>query len=252
MKNSQQNLIQEARHLMFLISFAACTILLTGCPEFKSVNLPAKATTNSLISVDLEIAIDEVTSDGSFYLTMPEDFLIHFAYFPEISPGEIFYFQWEHEDVSCGEGGIYLTTHLENRITLDSGVHKLRLKLQTGTNPGTYEIGYHLGSPGWSYDHITHSIELVNYNLNVSESDQHFSAFPNPVSDYLTITHQFNNNFIAGLYSTTGQPLQTNQSSNGTLMINTNDLPDGNYLVKLQSDDQQMITKKIIVKHLRE
>jgi len=70
------------------------------------------------------------------------------------------------------------------------------------------------------------------------------SVYPNPMSNELTIAHA-----VAGtevkLYNTIGQQVYLGKTNNSILMINTNDLSSGNYILQLTAPDGKTGTMMI-------
>ena len=124
MKTVDHRWFKTANKLVSLLALIACTIFLTGCPnaKFISVKQPAIAATNSLVTVDVQFSLDDTTSGAGFHVEIPEGFKMLDAYFPEISSSELFFFELEFYSMGCGDlGNYYPTSHLANRLTLDSG-----------------------------------------------------------------------------------------------------------------------------------
>ena len=89
------------------------------------------------------------------------------------------------------------------------------------------EIHFHAG--------IFNGILRFDSINQVENKSQKVKIYPNPVGDFINLTHLENSKFNAQIYNLAGQKLYTGEA---TSRIRTDILPEGYYILKLFSDDK--------------
>ncbi len=75
---------------------------------------------------------------------------------------------------------------------------------------------------------------------------EHISVFPNPVTDQLTILSDNSEQRTAQLIDITGRVIKTVNCTEATTVVDTKELNNGIYILKLFSEEQLILTQKII------
>ncbi|MBR9831922.1 T9SS type A sorting domain-containing protein [bacterium] len=74
--------------------------------------------------------------------------------------------------------------------------------------------------------------------------EQSISIFPNPVNNQLNINSSYSGKLDVKLYNLLGQPTAVDQiNSNGSIQINTTELPEGVYLLELTNGNERILKK---------
>jgi hypothetical protein len=121
------------------------------------------------------------------------------------------------------------------------------IKLSTNTFGTVSEtLSFNTGLPG-SQGSITIPITAnVVTSLGEITLEQSINIFPNPMQNQLTINSTYNGQLNVRLYNLLGQPTAVDQiNNNGSIQINTTELPEGVYLLELTNGTERIL-KKII------
>lgn len=143
-------------------SMFAILVVLTGCPEIKSVRHQRSALRNDTISVAVTIHMDTVRKGGSFYVQVPDDWSVIDGRLDvyEESIQIDFDSLWHCE--GCGGGCIkYWGGGVDSLVVLDSGLVSGVFRMVTGGELGVFDINYKLGGVFWSADESSSEIEIV-------------------------------------------------------------------------------------------
>ncbi len=116
-------------------------------------------------------------------------------------------------------------------------------------------IGFHCYSDADQYAMLIDDIEIVDITTVSNENaiaPEAFQAYPNPVSDQLTMDFNFDKtieNLHINLVDLTGKIIHTETRENyaaGNLQLDVSDYPNGVYFLNVQADEQ-MTTQKVVV-----
>jgi len=121
------------------------------------------------------------------------------------------------------------------RVNLDNNLNFIVKDYAYETTPDTAIDAGDIGA--------TTSVEDVDFN-------QYFKSYPNPVSSYLylEIKKQIAINSVK-IYNTIGQSFNPNyQFLSSKFVVNLEDLNSGVYLLQVQTENNTILTKKIIIK----
>ena len=89
-------------------------------------------------------------------------------------------------------------------------------------------------------------IEFTVTGVGISEQEATFSIFPNPADDYLQITGNYIHEIA--LYNIVGQMIENVTVNDNHCRIATDTLNSGIYFIKIYSTDNQVYTRKIVIK----
>jgi hypothetical protein len=106
-----------------------------------------------------------------------------------------------------------------------------------GTNGAYTSLSNDIGSPG-------------DLNPNFSLSDLlggNISIYPNPASDYFTISTANNTEKTVSVRNVNGQLVKTLRSTEAELRINTEALKSGVYMLSISTEDYS-ITRKLVIR----
>lgn len=105
-------------------------------------------------------------------------------------------------------------------------------------------LSFNTGLPG-SQGSISVPITAnVVTSLGEITLDQSISIFPNPVNNQLNISSSYNGPLNVKLYNLLGQPTAVDQiNGNGSLQINTTELPEGVYLLEITNGNERILKK---------
>jgi hypothetical protein len=99
------------------------------------------------------------------------------------------------------------------------------------------------------YQHIYTNMSLLHYN----ETGMIGNIYPNPTNNNTTITYFLGVNHQAQLqiFNTSGELMQfqTITGMSGKANVNTSELSNGVYIIKLNRDDGNTCYKKLLVQH---
>ena len=102
---------------------------------------------------------------------------------------------------------------------------------------------YYKASYAWS--HFEAPAAKGAEELSDSQSDSHVSIFPNPVNDVFTVESQ-DAIIELSLISSDGKTIYRNQPESNSIELGTENIPDGLYIVRIQTSNE-MIIKRLIV-----
>ena len=102
-----------------------------------------------------------------------------------------------------------------------------------------------------------HSVSLAMVEISVFSTsgvnelaENNFSVFPNPAASTVTIQSSENTNYSVRLLNTNGELLKEITATENSVSVNTNELSNGIYLLKISSAQNHIsITKHIAVVH---
>jgi hypothetical protein len=130
-----------------------------------------------------------------------------------------------------------ITTELEDAF-LDSDT------VFTPSENGVYYFGFHCYSDADMFALFVDDI-LIDAHLSVKDIDKlKMNAYPNPVKDLLHLTYDKNIQDVE-IYNILGQKVLAKTLNASSAEINLSQLPSGNYLVKVKSDDVVQTLKVI-------
>jgi hypothetical protein len=81
--------------------------------------------------------------------------------------------------------------------------------------------------------------DIVNIEYRISNDE--VSIFPNPIRNELNIV---NGEGMATIYNLLGQPMKQFAVNSGQFSINTTDLPKGQYLLSIQKENGNVVTRR--------
>lgn len=146
------------------------------------------------------------------------------------------------ENVSGDFGNVPVWDMGQNWRTWDEGCYK----------PGEIYAGTH-GRGIWSTDEFL-GVQEAQDNLNDDAFKTDLMVYPNPVNDFGTVAFELTENadVTVQVFSLSGKLVQTIQESNmvkgmNTITLETAELPNGTYFVRLTSGDMIKTTK--FIKH---
>jgi sugar lactone lactonase YvrE len=162
-------------------------------------------------------------------------------------------------------GSIYLTEFVGHRVRRisTSGV----ITTLTGTNVAGFSgdggpataaeisspVGVTLDASGNLYlgdngNQRVRKITGIPLDVNATVNRNEFSVYPNPTSDNLTVTLTNAGKIVVTLYDITGREMLNMVKENTSAFnISVAGMPSGIYLLKLQTEDGSILTKKIEV-----
>lgn len=139
-------------------------------------------------------------------------------------------------------------------ITLDQSIAGTKGFFIVTTNPGLiYGTGvveiYVYDSNDYSRgDTVSFTITNLN-NLSIPEPTLNVSIYPNPASEFMSLTNNSNDAFSYELFSVVGSLLQNgNVAANSSKKLDVAELPKGVYFIKITSSAGIRRTEKIIVR----
>jgi len=108
----------------------------------------------------------------------------------------------------------------------------------------TETLSFNTGLPG-SQGSITVPITAnVVTSLGEISLNESISIFPNPMNNQLNINSSYNGKLDVKLYNLLGQPTAIDQiNNNGSIQINTTELPEGVYLLELSNGNERILKK---------
>lgn len=157
--------------------------------------------------------------------------------------------------------GNIVTFEFKNIFLPDSGTNyfgsmglvSFGILLKKGLTPGT-EIKNRAGIYFDFNDPI-----ITNYTLNTIEipsktqyitlDSLSFSVYPNPTNKELNIKSEHNATFTVSLMDLLGRTMVAQKTENGHLVITTENLSSGIYLVNIKSNEGQTINTKVHIQH---
>lgn len=88
----------------------------------------------------------------------------------------------------------------------------------------------------------------MNNILSTEElsADMEVNVYPNPAADHAVINSKSALEFSYNLFSPTGQLIRSGETNSGSLRIERNNLPSGNYTAVIKSSDSKAVTKKVL------
>lgn len=114
-----------------------------------------------------------------------------------------------------------------------------------GTNDSVFVSGGQLLSGESASPRVLHGyLPFQSGVLKITEAELNFSVYPNPFSDQLEIHCDFDDGMIE-LRSMQGKQVFEGKLSNGHLVVSTEDLSKGMYLLFVSSGDRT-ITRRLI------
>jgi len=126
-------------------------------------------------------------------------------------------------------------------------------ELQTNTAETTYTFvdapeGTHLYGVSAIVGECESEIAEIEFETTtgISEQEAAFSIFPNPADDYLQITGNYIHEIA--LYNIVGQMVENVTVNDNHCRIATDTLNSGIYFIKIYSADDQVYTRKIVIK----
>lgn len=125
--------------------------------------------------------------------------------------------------------------------------------LQSGN--GTYVLELSLYCPNKATDNFLKATDQIYYSTNLvgssgvnglSESnDVNVNIYPNPFNEQITIQLSENGSYNIEIYDISGRLLLSEKYNSSSIILNVNELNVGQYLVKIQEDDNILIRKII-------
>jgi hypothetical protein len=125
--------------------------------------------------------------------------------------------------------------------------------LQSGN--GTYVLELSLYCPNRATDNFLKATDQIYYTTDligatgvngISElNDVNVNIYPNPFNEQITIQLSENGNYDVDVYDMSGKLLLSEKHNNSLITLNLNDLNQGQYLVKIQ-EDENIIIRKIV------
>ncbi len=120
--------------------------------------------------------------------------------------------------------------------------------VQTAT-PSSYITHDFLGNPRQGVSNVGAIEKDVVISLDTEENEKHFSVFPNPASDILTLQSALNETFRFTLYDINGNAVKNSDRIQGEKNINVSDLPTGIYVLKITTEKGTDFYKKAAIIH---
>ena len=127
--------------------------------------------------------------------------------------------------------------------------YEFRVAAVCDGTPGTYgAIMEYTSEAGLVNTSIAESRSRDNDGESVFIEGEDLNVFPNPVSDNLTIQYKTKSTGTLSLFHVSGVKVKTMALSagNSTYNMNTNDLADGFYLLKIEEEGAFPVTKQVI------
>jgi len=146
--------------------------------------------------------------------------------------------------------------HIASRlqVSTNGGIITIAYSCPREIGPDVYRArGYYykVGGPHpQNYDDASLCTSLSLRSSKQEDSEEYFSAYPNPFSDEITIV----NNYDSKIKSITIMDIMSNQVSDydnhsvskNSHMINMTSLPSGIYVITLTYEDNKMSSQRII------
>jgi len=109
---------------------------------------------------------------------------------------------------------------------------------------GTYDVWLH-GYNECSEDSIM--IQVTIDDVSIEDYDFNFKVYPNPANSQVTVNGLVENSKI-DLINIIGETVISQKSNGNSIIIDTDELSNGSYFIKVSTDYGQ-VTKKLIVRH---
>lgn len=89
----------------------------------------------------------------------------------------------------------------------------------------------------------------VEDEVKIEKESPKMIAYPNPANNYVNLKGDLVGAYTLSVYAMNGQVVASDKGNmNGTIQVNTSELPNGNYFVEILNGGQKSVTK-IIVQH---
>ncbi len=97
------------------------------------------------------------------------------------------------------------------------------------------------------YDDVNTTIQLLPTATQVPEWADQIKVFPNPANDFLQVELPYFDKWTINIIDETGRLIQTNTSVDLMAIFETTNLSAGVYYLKIRNDDNEEISKKVVL-----